>query len=61
MRVRTELYHKAISVENPGQGALSNRVLESLTRGFQTGAQHLEAPKGTERVLVIPGGDRVRW
>lgn len=36
MRVQTELYHKAISVESPGQGALSNRELESPTRGFQT-------------------------
>lgn len=39
MRVRTELYHKVISVESPGQGALSNRELESLTRGFQTSPQ----------------------
>ena len=42
MRVRTELYHKAISVESPGQGALSNRELESLTRGFQTSPQKPE-------------------
>lgn len=45
MRVRTELYHKAISVESPGQGALSNRELESLTRGFQTSPQNLERKK----------------
>lgn len=57
MRVRTELYHKAISVESPGQGALSNRELESLTRGFQTSPQKPETPEEELLKLLSRGAE----
>lgn len=62
IRVRTELYHKPISVESPGQGALSNRerelkkkpetsedeLLKLLSRGAEFQLESRPDPKQSE-------------